>query len=108
MNVQCNETVREHDAVAIGIWENEGGAPDRNSMDHQYGRRIEADRSWTVYHVFTGVPARANGQAMVGLSQSAATSGMLTLNVRNANRRKERLRLSSPRLSVFETLKGLL
>ena len=79
----------EANAVAIGIWENEGGAPGRNSMDHQYGRRIEADRSWTVYHVFTGVPARVGGDAMIGLSRSDATEGMMSLNLRNAGRRKD-------------------
>ena len=53
------------------------------SLDRQYGRRIEADRSWTVYHVFTGVPAHADGQIMTGLSRSDATDGMLSLNGRN-------------------------
>ena len=64
--------------------------PGRDSMDHQYGRRIEADRSWTVYHVFTGVPAHADGQTMTGLSRSDATDGMLSLNRRNDGRRKDR------------------
>lgn len=50
----------------------------------QYGRRIEADRSWTIYHVFTGVPARIDSEVMVGLSRSDATRGMLHLNRRNA------------------------
>ena len=58
MNDYCNEPTRRGNAVSIEIWENEGGAPGRDPMDHQYGRRIEADRSWTVYHVFTGEPAR--------------------------------------------------
>ena len=88
MNARNNETERRRSAAAIGIWENEGGAPGRDSMDHQYGRRIEADRSWTVYHVFTGVPARADGEAMIGLSRSDATEGMLSLNRRNARRQQ--------------------
>ena len=84
------ETERKRYAVAIGIWENEGGAPRRDSMDDHYGRRVEADRSWTIYHVFTGVPARAGGEAMIGLSRSDATRGMLSLNLRNVGRRQER------------------
>ena len=84
------ETERKRYAVAIGIWENEGGAPGRDSMDDHYGRRVEADRSWTIYHVFTGVPARAGGEAMIGLSRSDATRGMLSLNLRNVGRRQER------------------
>ncbi|WP_353015374.1 hypothetical protein [Mesorhizobium sp. M1405] len=73
MNLHNNDTERVRDATALGTWENEGGAPGRHSVDHQYGRRIETDRSWTVYHVFTGVPAQADGQIMTGLSRSAAT-----------------------------------
>ena len=46
----------------------------------QYGRRVEADRSWTVYHVFTGIPVHLCGNAMIGLSRRAATDGMLSLN----------------------------
>jgi hypothetical protein len=50
------------------------------SQGWQFGRRIEADRSWTVDYVFTGVPARQDGHNMTGLSPSDATDGMLTLN----------------------------
>lgn len=53
-------------------------------QDHQYGRRVEADRSWTVYHVFTGVPANCGGGAMTGLSRTEATVRMLRLNCRTA------------------------
>ena len=98
MNARNNETARS--AAAIEIWENEGGASGRDSMDHLFGRRIEADRSWTVYHVFTGIPARADEQAMIGLTRSDATDGMLFLNRRNARRQKERTRLSAPVLTM--------
>ena len=99
---------RTRTAAAIGRWENEGGALGRESMhhhsgDHHYGRRIEADRSWTVYHVFTGVPAHVDGDAMTGLSRSAATNGMLSLNLRNVERRNERIRLRSFAAKIPET-----
>lgn len=87
-------------AAAIDAWENEGGAPGHDPMHHQYGRRIEADRSWTIYHVFTGIPARFGGDAMTGLSRLDATSGMLRLNLRNADRRKERIELSAFRTAA--------
>lgn len=90
MNDRINESQRRRDAAAIGIWDNEGGAP--CSIEHQVGRRIEADRSWTVYHVFTGTPAHVDGQAMTGLTRSDATRGMMSLNLRNTGRRKERIR----------------
>jgi hypothetical protein len=90
MNVPNNETERVRNATALGAWENEGGAPGRDSLDHQYGRRIETDRSWTVCHVFTGVPAHADGQTMTGLSRSDATDGMLSLNRRVDMRYKDR------------------
>lgn len=85
-----NESQRRRDAAAIGVWDNEGGAP--CSSEHQVGRRIEADRSWTVYHVFTGIPVHVDGQSMTGLTRSRATSGMMFLNLRNAARHKERIR----------------
>jgi len=95
MNTHIKETERKRLATAIGVWENEGGAPGHDSMHHQYGRRIEADRSWTIYHVFSGIPARFVGDAMTGLSCLDATSGMLRLNLRNAERRRERIELLS-------------
>lgn len=100
LNTHSKEAQREQIAAAISVWENEGGAPGQDSMHHQYGRRIEADRSWTIYHVFTGMPARFGGDAMTGLSRLDATSGMLRLNLRNAERRKERIELSSFKIAA--------
>lgn len=54
--------------------------------DRQYGRRVEEDRSWTVYHVFTGIPADGGSAAMTGLSRADATHMMMSLN-RRATRR---------------------
>ena len=66
------------------------GTPAPECMDSHYGRRIEGDRSWTVYHVFTGAPARVDGRAMTGLSRTEATESMLSLNRFNVQRRRER------------------
>ena len=90
MSAHSNESELGRRAYAIGVWENEGGAPAPDTPDDQFGRRVEVDRSWTVYHVFTGVPARVDGAAMTDLSWSAATDGMLSLNLRNVEQRKER------------------
>ena len=56
----------------------------RNGEWHEklYGRRVEVDRSWTVYHVFTGIPADAGCGATTGLSRAAATDRMMFLNRR--------------------------
>jgi hypothetical protein len=90
MNAEGNETELDRHALAISVWENEGGARASDTPDDQFGRRVEMDRSWTIYHVFTGVPARVDGSALTDLSQSAATDGMLSLNLRNVKRQKER------------------
>jgi hypothetical protein len=90
MNARIDETEPDRHVLAIAVWENEGGAPAQDSMDHQYGRRIERDGSWSIYHVFSGVPAKIQGHRMTGLSQSDATEGMLSLNRRNEGRRRER------------------
>ncbi|BBD37237.1 hypothetical protein N7E70_021390 [Aminobacter sp. NyZ550] len=88
MTDRSTESQPRRDAAAIDIWDNEGGAP--YSIEHQVGRRIEADRSWTVYHVFTGIPVNIDGQAMTGLTRSRATSGMIFLNLRNTGRHRGR------------------
>jgi hypothetical protein len=87
MNADGTET---EPALAISVWENEGGAQASKPPDDQFGRRVEFDRSWTIYHVFTGVPARVDGLALTNLSGSAASDGMLSLNRRNVKRQKER------------------
>jgi hypothetical protein len=93
MNRQNNEAGLRRNAAAIAIWENEGGAPGRDLTEHHYGRRIEADRSWTVYHVFTGATARVGNDDLIGLNKSQATSSMMSLNLRTAERRKQRISL---------------
>lgn len=60
------------------------------NMDQHYGRRIEADGTWTVYHVFTGAPADIADHMMTGLDQTDATDRMLFLNAHNAARRGAR------------------
>lgn len=58
----------------------------RDGSDHQYGRRIEADRRWTVYHVFSGIPADADAGATTGLNRVEATDMMRSLNRRDDGR----------------------
>jgi hypothetical protein len=97
MNPDIKKTELDRHALAISVWENEGGSRAPDTPDGQFGRRVEMDRSWTIYHVFTGIPARVDGSALTDLSQSAATDGMLSLNLRNVKRRKERC--TRPRLA---------
>ncbi|WP_181170784.1 hypothetical protein [Mesorhizobium sp. B2-6-2] len=82
------ETEAGHKAVS-GCSPNNRGWSGHAFRDHQYGRRVEADHSWTVYHVFTGIPAHVDGAPMVGLTRAHATTSMLDLNRRNAEARKE-------------------
>lgn len=58
--------------------------------DRQLGRRIERDRTWTVYHAFTGAPAQAGGEPLTGLSRTMATDIMVVLNRRIAAGRQAR------------------
>ncbi len=74
-------------ATAIDHCENDNEAPSTGS---DYGRRVEGDRSWTVYHVFTGVPANIGGITMTGLTRSKATNNMLALNRREVVREQDR------------------
>ncbi|WP_312891209.1 hypothetical protein [Mesorhizobium silamurunense] len=77
----------EVESLTAIVLENEGGAPERDSMDYLYGRRVEQDGSWSIYHVFTGVPAVIQGRRMTGMSRSNATHCMLSLNRRDEGQR---------------------
>ena len=83
MNDCTDETTLRRHTAAIPVRENVSGAPVRKSIHHQYGRRVEADSSWSVYHVFTGVPVDIEGCSMTGLSRSEATDRMMALNRHN-------------------------
>jgi hypothetical protein len=104
MNARNTETDRQRNAAALRIWENEGGASGRDFTNRQYGRRVEADRSWTVYHVFSGIPAHENGASMTGLNRSDATRSMLSLNQRHAER--HRARVAAPPIVTHEAEAG--
>lgn len=83
-------------SVHLGI---EAGCFDVGSL---YGRRIETDRSWSVYHVFTGAPAKVAGRAMVGLNMMTATEFMLAMNVEHCCRHTHRRHLEPPRIDPSE------
>lgn len=78
MNAHRNEFEAGRHALAISIWENEGGTSAPELVDDQYGRHIEADRPWRIYHVSIGAPARVDG------------------NLRNIKRQVKRISLSAP------------
>jgi hypothetical protein len=82
MNAHRTEIETGH-ALAISIWENEGGTSAPELMDDQYGRRIEAHRPLAIYHVSAGAPAPVNG------------------NLRNMERRIKRLSLSRRRAAAL-------
>lgn len=78
---------QESGREASGVSETRHSRSADDRRDRQFGRRVEADRSWTVYHVFTGVPADGGSAAMTGLSRADATDMMMSLN-RRATRRQ--------------------
>jgi hypothetical protein len=85
MNVRRDEIEAGRHALAISIWENEGGTSAPELTDHQYAP-IETDRRWRIYRVSIGAPARVDG------------------NLRNIERRIKRINLSAPtRLASRET-----
>lgn len=70
---------RKHEIV-IARWQLHGGAPDNMGELYQYGRRVECDGSWTIYHVFTGVPVHIDSWTMIGLDQQLASDVLQMLN----------------------------
>ncbi|PWJ78352.1 hypothetical protein C7441_11617 [Pseudaminobacter salicylatoxidans] len=99
MQPHNQRTTRGDHGFDIGAWENEGGALGRSIINHNYGRRVEGDRSWTVYHVFSGVPAVVGGRLMTGLERGEATATMIGLNARNALKRKQLAEAARSRLT---------
>lgn len=76
-----------------------GSKSNRNGGDdQQFGLRVEADRTWTVYHVFSGIPVESGGDAMSGLDRHEATSRMLSLNRRAVSRSGTRAWVNPPAL----------
>jgi hypothetical protein len=90
MSIDSRAAESQRRAFAIASWENDGGAPASDATEHHYGRRVEADRSWTVHRVFTGVPAHIDGVTMSGLARQDATDVMLSLNRRSVLKKQER------------------
>lgn len=56
----------EEHALALSIWESEGGAPDRSGQLYRYGRRFEGDGTYTIHHVFTRETVRTGHWTMAG------------------------------------------
>ncbi|SHN16956.1 hypothetical protein [Roseibium suaedae] len=72
---------------ALENWDGEGGAPAQDSMHSEYGKRVEADGSWTIYHVFTGSPATIGGNLMQDMNAKDALDQMTKTNAGNSTRR---------------------
>lgn len=83
-------------ALAIGVWENEGGARAPDVLDHQYGGKIETDRFPPLHRVFTGLEAPVNSGTVTAFCRSGVTHSLLTLNQHHVQPGKERSGLSSP------------
>jgi hypothetical protein len=78
---------RSRCGAPIGIQAKAVGTHSLDAINHQYERRTGIDRSSTVYHVLTGVPASDDGYAMTGMNWSEATEGMLSFSLCNEQRR---------------------
>jgi hypothetical protein len=66
----------------IQAWENEGGAiAVVHGQDwYRFGKRIESDGTWTIYHVFSGVPAKLGTWKMNGLKAPVAERALHIIN----------------------------
>jgi uncharacterized protein YjiS (DUF1127 family) len=99
MNVNAIESCKSQGFTELETQGHGAHSPDWGDMHQVYGRRIEPDCSWTVYHVFTGGPAELPNQSMTGLSEADATAKMLFLNAHNGERRKT-AKASAPALII--------
>jgi hypothetical protein len=77
MNAPGTDIEPGRHALAIGVWENEGGAPAPDTLDHQDRGKIEADRSRALHPVSPGVPTPR--LTMTALWRSAVKDNRLSL-----------------------------
>ncbi|MBL0373870.1 hypothetical protein JJB09_17745 [Rhizobium sp. KVB221] len=70
--------VSESKAGAPPSWHILG--PENPFGPYRFGRRVETDRTWTIFHVFTGEPARYGTWTMKGLNAMDASRVLRTLN----------------------------
>ena len=82
---------------ALENWDDEGGAPAQDSMHSEYGKRIESDGSWTIYHVFSGIPATIGGNLMQDMNANDALDQMTKTNAGNSTRRAAREKILKAR-----------
>ncbi|MBL0371316.1 hypothetical protein JJB09_04685 [Rhizobium sp. KVB221] len=63
-------------------WEHEGDSLGRTSdwASYLFGKRTEQDGSWTIYHVFSGLPAQYGTWNMQGLTEQEAERALRTIN----------------------------
>lgn len=61
-------------------------APADCGAEDPYGKRVEIDGSWTVYHVFTGVPAQFGSWEMTDLDAKTARQALRILNAPEQDR----------------------
>ena len=94
MNAPCNKDEHMHNVSAIDMCENENGASNCDSSIEQFGRRIEVNGSWTIYHVYSGIPAVIKGITMTDLSYAIASEVMIALNKQNVRRQGNQSGLS--------------
>lgn len=77
MNAPATDTEPGRHTLAIGVWENEGGAPAPDTRDHQDGREIEVHRSWTPRGELPG--AKTTRVALTPLRRRAVSDNRLSL-----------------------------
>jgi len=54
-------------------------------VQYGYGKRVEADKSWTIHHVFTGVPVSLGARDLINLDAKTAVRALRLLNTSAVN-----------------------
>ena len=75
--VDVNNAAIERSPAHLAVVGRPSGYP---GGGYQYGKRVERDGTWSVYHVFTGVPAQYGAWEMVELDAKTAERALKILN----------------------------
>lgn len=82
----------QDESSALAEWDAEGGAQPAMPRYGQYGRRIEADGTWTIYEVFTGREARQRGLRPSGLTKEEALDRLIRFSANGIGASADELR----------------
>lgn len=81
----ADEAIGYDTAISIAAYDMPTILP---GVQYGYGKRVEPDKSWTIHHVFTGVPVSLGARDLINLDAKTAARALRLLNTSVVNEPK--------------------